>query len=196
MSEISLQVLIGISWTFTALAIVLTACRLWIRSKIIKRVSWDDAAHVLGLLFLVAQVSVVHVAACMLYQSLDHPAGDNSDYPAGHPLFIRLNTASTLLTWFCLYAIKLSFLLLYYHIFQVSRIFIRAWWMVLGTVVITFLISIAGTIIQCGSPLRLEDFGTCSWQFHIKSMTDSGQRLALLLYCCITRPFLSSTAAF
>ena len=160
MPAISYSVLTAVPWLFTSLAIVLTGGRFWIRCKIIKRLSWDDAAHLLGLLLLIAQVSIIAAAASMIYRTLDLEAGDDSRYEATHLLFVRLNIAGVLLTWLCLYAIKMSFLLFYRRIFQISKGFMQAWWVVLVIVVLTFWILIAGSITQCGSPSALEDVGT------------------------------------
>ena len=162
MSEISFKVLAGVSWGFTGLAILLTASRFWIRSKIIKRLAWDDAAHLLGLLLLIAQVSIVSGAASMIYRIATYEAGENRRSEAEHLLFARLDLAGILITWFCLYAIKMSFLLLYHHIFRVSEKFIRAWWVVLGIVFLTFWILIAGSLTECGSPSALEHVGKSS----------------------------------
>ena len=162
MSAISFGLLTAVSWTFTGLAIIFTAARFWVRCKIIKRLSWDDLAHLLGLLLLVAQISIITGAAAMMYQTSGNKAGDDGDYEDGHMLFVRLNVAAILITWCCLYAIKLSFLLLYQHIFQVSERFVRAWWIVLGIVILTFCILIAGSITQCGSPRALENVRTYS----------------------------------
>ena len=161
MSAISYGALTAVSWTFTTLAVLLTGSRFWIRGKIIKKFSWDDAAHLLGLLLLIVQVSTTSAAASQLYRIGNLEAGDDSNFEDGHLNFVRLNIAAVLSTWFCLYAIKMSFLLLYHRIFQISEVFIRAWWIVLAVVVLTFLILIAGTITECGSPLALEHAGTC-----------------------------------
>lgn len=160
MSAISYSALTAVSWVFTALAVLLTGSRFWIRGKIIKQFSWDDAAHLLGLLLLIVQVSIMSAAASQLYRIGNLEAGDDGNFEDGHLLFVRLNIAGVLTTWCCLYAIKLSFLLLYHRIFQISKIFIRAWWIVLAVVILTFWILIAGSITECGSPLALEDPGT------------------------------------
>ena len=163
MSEISYKVLAGVSWGFTGLAISLTATRFWIRSKVTKRLAWDDAAHLLGLLLLIAQVSIVSGATSMIYRiAIDEEDEDKRRYEAEHLLFVRLDFAGILITWSCLYAIKLSFMLLYHHIFRISEKFIRAWWIVLGIVFLTYWILIAGSLTECGSPSALEHFGRCS----------------------------------
>ena len=160
MSAISYSVLTSVSWIFTTLALLLTASRFWIRGKIIKKFSWDDAAHLLGTLLLVVQVSIISVAASQLYRVGDLEAEDDSSFEHGHLLFVRLDIAGILITWCCLYAIKMSFLLLYHRIFQISEIFIRAWWTVLALVTLTFVILIAGSLTECGSPSALENAGT------------------------------------
>ena len=158
MSEISFEVLAGVSWGFTGLAILLTATRFWIRAKITKRLAWDDAAHLLGLLLLIAQVSIVSGATSMIYRIAIDEEEDKSRYEAEHLLFVRLDFAGILITWSCLYAIKMSFMLLYHQIFRISEKFIRAWWIVLGIVFLTFWILIAGSLTECGSPSALEHF--------------------------------------
>lgn len=149
----------AVSWVFTGLAILLTGGRYWIRYKIIKRLSWEDVAHLMGLLLLIAQVSILSWAASSIYGNVYLKAGDNVHFETDNLVFVRLNVAGVLITWCCLYAIKMSFLLLYHHIFQISKTFIRAWWTVLAIVILTFLILIAGSLTLCGSPGALEDVG-------------------------------------
>ena len=166
MSAISFRTLTVVSWVFTGLAILLTAARFWIRCNMIKRLSWDDLAHLLGLLLLIAQVSVVTAAASMMYRNPVNQAGLDSHWEGEHSLFVRLNLAAILISWCCIYAIKSSFLLLYRHIFKISQRFIRAWWIVLGIVILTFSILIAGSITQCGGARALENVGTYSRCIH------------------------------
>ena len=161
MPAIPYAALTAVSWVFTTLAVLLTGSRFWIRAKIIKKFSWDDAAHLLGLLFLLVQVSTTSAAASQLYRLRYLEAGDDGRFENEHLLFVRLNIAGVLTTWCCLYSIKMSFLLLYHRIFQISDIFIRAWWIVLAVVVLTFWILIAGSLTGCGSALALEHPGTC-----------------------------------
>lgn len=152
----SLLILVqAVSWAFAALAVVLTGGRFWTRCTIIKALSWDDAVHMLALLLLLAQVSIISGAASMVYHLLED-GKDGRDMS----LFFRLNVAATLITWCCLYAIKISFLLLYRRIFQVSERFIQAWWIVFAIVIVTFWSLVAGVLTECGSPSALENVGT------------------------------------
>lgn len=159
MSAISFTFLTEISWAFTGLAILLTAGRFWIRCKIIRRLSWDDAAHLLGLLLLITQVSIMTGAAYMVYLNTSYHSEEDGRFEAEHLMFVRLNVAGILVTWCCLYAVKMSFLLLYHRIFQISEKFIQAWWIVLGIVFTTFWILVAGSLTTCGSPSALGHAG-------------------------------------
>ena len=200
MSAISYSILTAVSWVFTALAVVLTAARFWIRWRIIKKFSWDDGAHLLGLLLLIVQVSTVSAAASLLYATPSVIEGDDSHFKDTHLSFVQLNIASILATWCCLYAIKMSFLLLYHRIFRISELFIRAWWIVFATVALAFLISIAGTVTQCGSPLALEHVGTYgkfpSILKVLNNIANNGQRVAWPPQCYTDRGCLSSITAF
>ena len=146
----------GVSWAFTGVALLLTAGRYWIRSTIIRRIGWDDAAHLLGVMLLVSQVSIVTSATSMMYRLGDD---DTNGTAREVNLFYHLDLAATLIAWFCLWAIKLSFLLLYRRIFQVSVWFTRAWWVVAAFVGLTFWTLIAGSITQCGHVGHIESAG-------------------------------------
>lgn len=159
MPAIAYGVLTAILWAFTGLAVLLTAGRFWIRCKIIKKLSWEGAAHLLGLLLLLAQVTIVSAVASMVYRVMNPETTDKKYYESVLSLLVRLNVASVFVTCCCLYATKMSFMLLYYHIFRISQVFIQAWWIVLAIVVLTFLILIAGTLTECGSPSALEHAG-------------------------------------
>ena len=153
----SLITLQALSWAFTCLALMLTAGRFWIRSAIIRKLCWDDATHFLSLLFLLAQVSIVTGAASMVYQLSDMNGGYTTENKIS--LFFRLDVAGVISAWCCLYAVKASFLLLYRHIFQISKTFTRAWWITSIFVFLTFWALFAGALTQCGSPSSLDNIG-------------------------------------
>ena len=144
------------SWAFTSVAILLTAGRLWIRARIIRRVGWDDAAHLLGCLLLVALVALVSAASSMMY----HLGSNDTNGPSNEiTIFYRLDLAATLISWCCLWLIKSSFLILYRHIFSISSRFLRAWWIVSAVVFLTFWVVIAGCVTQCGNPTQIDRIG-------------------------------------
>lgn len=110
----------AVSWVFAGLAFILTGGRFWIRCTIVKKLSWDDAAHLLALLLLIAQVGIICSATSMNYHPADEDQRDVS-------FSLRLDIAGVFVSWCCLYAVKVSFLLLYRRLFQVSERFMRAW---------------------------------------------------------------------
>lgn len=148
----------AVSWSFTGLAVMLTGGRLWIRFTVIRRLSWDDGAHMLGLLLLLAQIAIVSGASPLMYRLLENPDIESAPHRDIRD-FIRLNAAAVFVSWCCLYAVKISFMLLYRQIFQVSQVFIRAWWTVLIFIVLTFWVLIAGFITGCGRPSALYNHG-------------------------------------
>lgn len=154
----------AVSWSFTGVAVLLTGGRLWIRCTVIRRLSWDDGAHMLGLLLLLAQIAIVSGASPLMYRLLEYPDFESS--PQGDVrVFVRLNAAAVMVSWCCLYAVKNSFMLLYRQIFQVSQVFIRAWWTVLTFTILTFWVSIAGFITECGRPSALYSYGKSCMEF-------------------------------
>ena len=147
----------GVSWSITGLAVLLTICRIWIRCTIIKRLFWDDATHIFSLACLLIQVSIVSASTTLAYHvALESDTKKMQDAQA--PL-LRLNFAGIVIVWTCLYAVKMSFMLLYRRIFQVSETFMKAWWTVFATIVAMYVATIAGTLTQCGNPEHLGDLG-------------------------------------
>jgi len=112
----------ALSWLFTGLAFALTIGRFYGRARIIY---WDDAAHLLGLTLLLAQVSIVSSSASIMHQLGAYNAGAITRKQVS--LSFSLDLAGILVSWCCLFSIKAAFLLLYRHIFQVSKAFTRAW---------------------------------------------------------------------
>lgn len=139
------------SWTFTGFAVLLTVGRLWIRLKIIRKYGWDDTAHLIALLLLLAQVSIITGGAPLMYQVNEFATHQNQSEP-NLALLMRLNTAVLLITWSCLYAVKIAFLLLYRVIFHVSTTFVRAWWMVFAFVLLSYGVIFVSSLANCGSP--------------------------------------------
>ena len=56
----------------------------------------------------------------MVYRVMNPETTDKNYYESVLSLLVRLNVASVFATWCCLYAIKMSFMLLYYYIFRIS----------------------------------------------------------------------------
>ena len=127
--------------------------RYWIRSNILKALHWDDAAHLLGLLCLLAQVSMNtagDVAGTHAQWDVDYDGDDSARWEKLVSFSTRANFAANLLTWCCLYSIKAAFLLLYRQIFHISKPFMRVWWIVSIVVFATWCVLFVGSLVQCG----------------------------------------------
>ena len=162
-----------VSWGGVSLAILLSLGRFWIRARLIKSLRWDDAAHLLGLLFLLAQVSMVS-----WMQSTIHARFELLDHHQQLRLFLRLDVAAIILSWSCLYAIKVAFLLLYHQIFRVSETFMWAWWITSVVTFVTFWILIIGTLTKCGDAADLTNLCRFPTTSDADYMTDMVQRSA------------------
>lgn len=143
---------------------LLTVGRQWIRSRILRRFDWNDAAHLAALLLLLAQVSTISGAAPLVYRI-------NKSILNNDPLnlfdlarLFQLNLAVTLITWSCLYAVKLAFLLFYRTIFNISTQFNRAWWTVLAFVILSYCALIISSFMRCGGPSSAHHIGMLSVQ--------------------------------
>ena len=146
----------ALSWLFAALSVFLTVGRFWIRISIIRSLSWDDAVHLLGLLFLLAQISIVTAAASMMYDLDEYDVNPTGEQIT---LLFHLDVAGLVMTWSCVYAVKAAFLLLYRRIFHISKAFTRVWWITSIYVLVTFGVLLVGSLTQCGSAPELGDLG-------------------------------------
>jgi hypothetical protein len=59
-------------------------------------------------------------------------------------------------TWF----VKISFMLLYRELFKINKTFMKAWWIVLGIIVVTFWAWVALFATSCGEPKDNLNFST------------------------------------
>lgn len=137
---------------------LLTAGRQWIRLRILRRFDWNDAAHLAALLLLLVQVSMISGAAPLMYRADESIVNNNPSQPDLNLLF-RINLALLLITWSCLYAVKVSFLLFYRTIFNASAQFNRAWWSVLAFVILSYCALIISSLMQCGGPSAASHIG-------------------------------------
>ena len=139
----------------TALTILICGGRYWASARSAKKLQWDDLTHLLALLSLVAMVG--------LFQSLFRDGYYITAIERGliptpsleiyTNLFVRFRHRSdgiALLFFTSTWLVKLTFLIFYRSIFRVNKNFRKAWWAVLVFVIISYWITIAGVLTQCG----------------------------------------------
>lgn len=132
--------------------------RYWLRYRKSGRFYWDDAAHGLALMTM--------LAICGLYSRTrwfakivdGHPSGVAAPAPISEAeyLWFRKNQlAVSFLFWICLYAVKLAFLMLYRMLFVVSASSNRVWWSISVFTLITFWVGVAIVLTICGPTKHL-----------------------------------------
>ncbi|KAG6988946.1 hypothetical protein G7Y79_00067g095610 [Physcia stellaris] len=141
-------------WSMTALAIVFSILRYWIRLFTPKKYMWDDLTHLLALGTSIATVA--------LYQTLFRDGLQRKLIPPPSQevyvnLYVRVrhrSIAIALLTYTTLWLVKATFLLLYREIFWINKTFRKAWWAVTLFIIITYWATVgavAGVLVRCGS---------------------------------------------
>lgn len=121
----------------------------------------DDYVHGLALVFLVGYVSTYTVMFPLNY-SVEFWVAGFGEQPSERDLsrYFRLEVAVSLLFWIVIYLVKFAFLLFYRFLFGVSKPFMRAWWVVSGFSVLTFLICFLSVFWACEAPQHLFVLGT------------------------------------
>lgn len=149
----------------TAVAIVLSAFRYGIRLITQKKYMWDDLTHLLALATYIAMVGI--------YQTLFRdgyyitaiarkliPLPSQQEYVDVFVSFRHRNVAIVLLSFTTLWLVKATFLLLYREIFWINKSFRKAWWAVTSFIFITYWVTVAGALTQCGPVQNSFSIGT------------------------------------
>ncbi|KAL9577528.1 MAG: hypothetical protein Q9203_007428 [Teloschistes exilis] len=144
-------------WTLTAIAILLSVGRFTIRYATAGRFYWDDASHLLSVLLLIGLASAythgfpysARIARIGLKKEKAPPLTD----PFYHK-YLQLRLTVTLLVFMVLWSVKMTFLIFYRLLFDVSRLFIRLWWAAVALTFATFWVCIGK---KCSSPKAMHD---------------------------------------
>ena len=154
------------NWSLTGLVVALSVGRFAIRRVNPGRWHWDDLAHLLALLTLIAFGAVndqLLNARDSLAAALAGPSP--ADNPKLLGLYARvsyLDVVAACLFFLTAWTVKVAFLLFYRFLFKTSLGFRMAWWAVLGGVLVTFWAPVAGIITQCAWARSLTDYATCN----------------------------------
>ena len=140
----------------TAAAIFMTFGRYLIRFRALGRFWWDDAAHALAVITMIAVVSLYTVFFPQIYLIDNFARGKGRTLSASEYLaYLRLQIAVSVCWWISLYAVKLSLLLLYRMLFVVSKTLNLVWWTITIFTMVTFWVCIAGELTSCGPSKNL-----------------------------------------
>lgn len=149
----------GIFWSLTGLDILLTGGRFLVHWRKLKKIRIDDIFNGLALLFLIAFMITWQRYVPVEYKTQLHAAGLSEGTPPRYdPIDALKNDSANLLMYWCtIYAVKASFLGLYWQIFEVSRRFRIAWYAIATYVGLSFAISFLSFFWHCGTPATLID---------------------------------------
>ena len=99
----------------------------------------------------------------IIYQLTAIEAGELSLPPkeiiALNLIDLKYGVSVRLIFWSCLWAAKGAFMALYWQLFNPSRTFVRAWWIVLVFTIVTYFVCVAGVLTACGSASDLLNVG-------------------------------------
>lgn len=144
------------AWTLTGVSIVLTIGRFIIRYRTRSALQWDDLTHGFALLALLVFMALYTRLFPLTVELLLYSVGVGPmPSPAQLSKFFHLLVPTEIMFWVVLYAVKVTFLLLYREIFGVKKNFMRFWWAVMAYTIITFLIAFFTVFWSCGSPSQL-----------------------------------------
>ena len=140
----------------TAAAMLLTFGRFLIRFRTLAKFCWDDAAHALALVTMIAVVSLYTAFFPQIYLIDDVARGKARKPSASEYLpYLKLQIAVSVCWWVSVYAVKMSFLLLYRMLFVVSTALNLIWWSIVAFTIVTFWVCIAGELTTCGPSKNL-----------------------------------------
>lgn len=124
-----------------------------IRYVNLRQFLWDDLVHLFALVVLIAhggtnQLSLNSKAA--IAKAADSKPRPSQSYLLGlYEHNQRLSSVNNCFLYLVFWIVKLSFLMLYRFLFQSSRPFKKAWWVVLAFTALTFWIPVAGVLSTC-----------------------------------------------
>jgi hypothetical protein len=155
-----------VNWALTAVAGALTAGRLLIRILNQRRLFWDDAVHVLAFLVLAAHGATNQVTAnskdTLTIYTAKGSTTPESVVLSQYQYNSYIGTINNCFLYLVFWLVKVSFLLFYYHLFQSSKIFKRAWWGIMILTLVTFWIPIAGVLATCAGADSVAAYKLCN----------------------------------
>ena len=155
-----------VNWSLTGLVLFLSGGRFAIRRISPGRWHWDDLAHLIALLILLAHGAtnmLVLDVKDQLAASMSAAPTDESRVLALYQRLSYLDVVNDCLFFLCIWATKMAWLLLYYYLFRTSVNFRIAWWAVLGFVIVAFWAPVGGLIATCNWASSLSDYGKLSF---------------------------------
>lgn len=157
-TTLSVDGLIAITWTGAALGILFTAIRITIRLTQMKRLLTDDYFVLLALAFLIVNAVLQTLQAPHLYYLALDLTGPDIIYHG--TLYTCYEFAIIGLFWSVLWAIKGSFLALFWIISDNLPQYRRAWWATTIFAVLAYIGCWLASVFTCHPASNYFKFGT------------------------------------
>lgn len=146
----------------TVLAALFTAGRFVIHWRKNHKFRWDDWLNALALLFLIVFTVLTELYVPDGIDARRYALGLTHRKPTKTQPVDRLMSFNigTLILFFCtIYAVKASFLALYWQIFEISERFRIAWLLLTAYTAISFVVSFVTVFTRCGAPQYFDSTG-------------------------------------
>ncbi|PVH94103.1 hypothetical protein DM02DRAFT_540184 [Periconia macrospinosa] len=138
----------------TVLAALFTAGRFIIHWRKNHKLRWDDWFNAVALVFLIAMIVLFEIYVPDQYNAILYMKGLSDRKPTKLQAVrdMKFNIASMIFFFCTIYAVKASFLALYWQIFEVSARFRIAWLFLTAYTAIGFVVSVVTVFTRCGAP--------------------------------------------
>ena len=151
-----------LNWALTGVASALSAGRYAIRGYNSRRLYWDDLAHLLALLVLIAHGVTNELSldskATLASTKTAVPKPSNARLLDLYRHNQKLSSVNNCFLYLVFWIVKVSFLLLYRVLFNTSAPFRKAWWVVLGFTLLIFWVPIAGVLSTCANEHTVAEY--------------------------------------
>ncbi|GIJ87376.1 hypothetical protein Asppvi_006282 [Aspergillus pseudoviridinutans] len=165
-THLSVNGLIGVTWTGAGLGIIFASIRFAIRIKRMKRLLVDDYFVLLALVFLVTNAILQTLQAPHLYYMVLDVTGPDIVYHGlkyTHYEFFIIG-----IFWSVLWSIKGSFLALFWLISDGLPHYRRVWWGVTTFAVLAYIGCWLASVLNCHPPSDYFRFGKCTKPIDIR----------------------------
>jgi hypothetical protein len=151
----------AVAYIAASVSILLTAGRLVMHQRTSGRLRVDDIFNAIAAVLVVPFIAICLVALPIESEAQRYALGMEEAPPSMSELQYANTLTFTSLTlfWLIIYAVKGSFLSLYWHIFAVSSRFRIVWWLTAGYTATSFCITFLSVFWICGSPSKVNDIG-------------------------------------
>ncbi|KAI1341886.1 hypothetical protein F5Y15DRAFT_375595 [Xylariaceae sp. FL0016] len=161
---VSQPVLLGILWSGSIFSLLVLSTRLEIRRRIYSTLKTDDYLVICAWVLSLATTILWTILRDDLYASLaaaDSVASLNEVLDEAGTM-LRGMLASDILSWTCLWSVKLSFMAFFYPLGKQIKSQRMLWWGVIGFILIGYLVCVGTLDYECLTSRGLDILNICS----------------------------------